>query len=122
MPYSAYQPSLTDCRLGYDLWSAGLKYQYDLAPDLALNAQYQHTEAKLDNLSPTRIRESRNDRNEEIGSLRLDYTGSDTVQFFLEGYFHDWKTAYVQIRNSLPDLQLTAIERTAKRSTRPSEG
>ncbi|KPH66395.1 TonB-dependent receptor [Novosphingobium sp. ST904] len=103
MPYSAYQPSLTDRRLGYDLWSAGIKYQYDLAPDLALNLQYQHTEAKLDNLSPTRIRESRNDRNEEIASARLDYTGSDTVQFFLKGYFHDWKTAYIQIRNSLPD-------------------
>jgi vitamin B12 transporter len=108
-PYSAYQPSLTDRHLGYDLWSAGLKYQYDLAPDLALNAQYQHTEAKLDNLSPTRIRESRNDRNEEIASLRLDYTGSDAVQFFLKGYFHDWKTAYVQIRNSLPDLQPQVI-------------
>jgi hypothetical protein len=103
LPFSAYQPSLTDRHLGYDLWSAGLKYQYEIAPDLALNAQYQHTEAKLDNLSPTRIRESRNDRNEEIASLRLDYTGSDTVQFFLKGYFHDWKTAYVQIRNSLPD-------------------
>lgn len=103
LPFSAYQPSLTDRHLGYDLWSAGLKYQVEIAPDLALNAQYQHTEAKLDNLSPTRIRESRNDRNEEIASLRLDYTGSDTVQFFLKGYFHDWKTAYVQIRNSLPD-------------------
>lgn len=109
MPYSAYQPSLTDRRLGYDLWSAGLKYQYDIAPDLAFNAQYQHTEAKLDNLSPTRIRESRNDRNEEIASVRLDYTGSDTLQFFLKGYFHDWKTAYVQIRNSLPDLQPQVI-------------
>lgn len=109
MPYSAFQPSLTDRHLGYDLWSAGLKYQYDIAPDLAFNAQYQHTEAKLDNLSPTRIRESRNDRNEEIASVRLDYTGSDTVQFFLKGYFHDWKTAYVQIRNSLPDLQPQVI-------------
>ncbi|WP_404476388.1 TonB-dependent receptor plug domain-containing protein [Novosphingobium sp. BL-52-GroH] len=102
MPYSAYQPSLTDRKLGYDLWSAGLKYQYDLAPDLALNAQYQHTEAKLDNLSATRIKESRNDRNEEIASVRVDYTADDGFQFFLKGYFHEWKTAYVRIRNSLP--------------------
>jgi vitamin B12 transporter len=109
LPYSAYQPSLTDRHLGYDLWSAGLKYQYALAPDLALNAQYQHTEAELDNLSPTRIRESRNDRNEEVASLRLDYTGSDSVQFFLKGHFHDWKTAYIQIRNSLPDHQPQVI-------------
>lgn len=102
MPFSAFQPSLTDRKLGYDLWSAGLKYQYDLTPDLALNLQYQHTEAKLDNLAAIRIKESRNDRNEEIASARLDYTADDGLQFFLKGYFHDWKTAYIQIRNPIP--------------------
>lgn len=101
-PFSAYQPSLTDRKLGHELWSAGVKYQYEFTPDLALNLQYQHTEAKLDNLSATRIRESRNDRNEEIASARLDYTADDGMQFFLKGYFHDWKTAYVQIRNPIP--------------------
>ncbi|HZV57113.1 MAG TPA: TonB-dependent receptor [Sphingobium sp.] len=100
--FSTSQPSLTDKHYGYDVWSVGLKYQYELVPDLVLNAQYQHTKADLDNLSVTRIRESRNDRNEEIASVRLDYTGNDTVQFFLKGYFHDWKTAYVQIRNPVP--------------------
>jgi len=100
--YNVSQPSMTDKNRGYDVWSAGLKYQYELMPDLVFNAQYQHTKADLDNTSVTRIRESRNDRNEEIASARLDYTGSDTVQFFLKGYFHDWKTAYVQIRNPIP--------------------
>jgi vitamin B12 transporter len=101
-PFSTMQPSLTDRQRGYRLWSAGLKYQYALAPNMALNAQYQHTDAKLDNLSPSRTRESRNDRNEEIASARIDYTGDGGVQFFLKGYFHDWKTAYVQIRNPVP--------------------
>ncbi len=101
-PYSVMQPSATDRKRGYDLWTAGLKYQYDFTPDLALNLQYQHTEAKLDNLSASRVNESRNDRNEEIAAARLDYTGNDTVQFFLKGYFHDWKTAYVQILNPIP--------------------
>jgi len=101
-PYSRMEPSATDRKRGYDLWSAGIKYQVELADDLLLNAFWQHSQAKLDNLSPTRIRESRNDRNEEIASLRLDYTRSDAVQFFLKGYFHDWKTAYVQIRNPIP--------------------
>ncbi|MFC0205716.1 TonB-dependent receptor plug domain-containing protein [Novosphingobium soli] len=100
-PYSHLEPSATDRRYGYDLWSVGGKYQFDFGSDLLLNAQYQHTEADLDNLSPTRIRESRNDRNEEIASLRLDYVGSEAVQFFLKGYYHDWSTAYVQIRNDL---------------------
>jgi vitamin B12 transporter len=101
-PFSVMQPSATDRKYGYDLWSAGLKYQYDLTTDLALNLQYQHTEANLDNLSASRINKSRNDRNEEIASIRLDYTADDGVQFFLKGYFHEWKTAYVQILNPIP--------------------
>ena len=99
--YSAFQPSATDRKRGYDLWSVGAKYQIDLGSDVLLNAQYQHTEAKLDNISPARTRESRNDRNEEIASIRVDYVGSDTVQLFLKGYFHDWDTAYVQILNDV---------------------
>lgn len=98
-PYSDFQPSATDRKRGYDLWSVGAKYQIELSPGLLLNAQYQHTEAKLDNISATRVRESRNDRNEEIASFRLDYVGNDTVQLFLKGYYHDWDTAYVQILN-----------------------
>jgi outer membrane cobalamin receptor len=100
--YNVSQPSSTDKDRSYNIWSAGLKYQYELAPDLLFNAQYQHTNADLDNPSATRIRESRNDRNEEIVSARLDFTGSEAVQFFLKGYFHDWSTAYVQIRNPIP--------------------
>ena len=101
-PFSRMEPSATDRNRGYDLWSAGLKYQFELAPDLTLNAFWQHTEGKIDNLSATRVNESRNDRNEEIGSVWLDYTRNDTVQLFLKGYFHDWKTAYVQILNPVP--------------------
>jgi outer membrane cobalamin receptor len=98
-PFSRMEPSATDRARGYDLWSVGGKYRYDLGPDWQINLQYIHTEAKLDNLSATRTRESRNDRNEETASARLDYIGSDAVQLFLKGYYHDWNTAYVQIRN-----------------------
>ncbi|AGH50836.1 TonB-dependent receptor for transport vitamin B12 [Sphingomonas sp. MM-1] len=100
-PFTEMEPSATDRRRGYDVWSVGGKYQYDFGGDIALNLQYQHTEANLDNANATLVRESRNDRNEEIASVRLDYTGSDAIQFFLKGYYHDWKTAYVQIRNDL---------------------
>jgi len=99
-PFSRMEPSATDRARGYALWSVGGKYRYDLGPDWRFSLHYIHTEAKLDNLSPTRTRESRNDRNEEIASARLDYVGSDAVQLFLKAYFHDWKTAYVQIRNA----------------------
>jgi vitamin B12 transporter len=101
-PYSVMQPSATDRKRGYHLWSVGGKYQFDFTSDLRLNVEYQHSQAKLDNLSPTRVNTSRNDRNEEIASVRLDYTGSDTVQFYLKGYYHDWRTAYVQILNPIP--------------------
>lgn len=101
-PYSAMQPSATDQKRGYRRWSVGGKYQFQITDGLMLNAQYQHTDARLDNLSPTRVRESRNDRNEEIASVRLDYTDNDVVQLFLKGYYHDWKTAYVQILNPVP--------------------
>jgi vitamin B12 transporter len=100
-PYSAFQPSATDRDRSYNLWSVGGKYQYGFTPDLTLNLQWQHTEADLDNPSATLVRQSRNDRNEEIGSARLDYTGNDVVKLYLKGYFHDWKTAYVQIRNNV---------------------
>jgi len=100
-PYSAFQPSATDRERGYELWSVGAKYQIDLGSDFLLNAQYQHTESKLDNISATRTRESRNDRNEEIASVRFDYVGNDAVQLFLKGYYHDWDTAYVQILNDV---------------------
>jgi vitamin B12 transporter len=99
--YSTTQPSATDHKRGYNIWSVGGKYQIELSDGLQLNAQYQHTDAKLDNLSATRVNSSRNDRNEEIASVRLDYTNNDTVQLFLKGYFHDWKTAYVRILNDL---------------------
>src|SRR5690606_2936836 len=35
-----------------------------------------------------------NDRTEDIVSARLDYTPSETAQFFLKGYYHDWDTDY----------------------------
>ncbi|WP_019517618.1 TonB-dependent receptor plug domain-containing protein [Sphingomonas sp. Mn802worker] len=100
-PFSRMEPSATDRARGYDLWCAGGKYRYDLGPEWQVNLQYIHTEAKLDNLAVTRTRESRNDRNEETASARLDYVGSDAVQLFLKGYYHDWSTAYVQIRNRI---------------------
>ncbi len=108
-PFSRMEPSATDRKRGYDMWTAGLKYQYEIAPDLNLNAFWQHTEAKIDNLSPTLVNGSRNDRNEEIAGVRLDYTHSETVQFFLKGYFHDWKTAYFSIRNTVPATQPVTV-------------
>lgn len=98
--FDTYQPSATDRKRGYEVTSFGGKYGYDFTGDLRLSLMWIHTEAKLDNNSPARTRESYNNRDEDIGSARLDYTPEGPVQLSLKGYFHDWDTTYANIQNS----------------------
>ncbi|SNR92059.1 MULTISPECIES: TonB-dependent siderophore receptor [unclassified Azospirillum] len=100
-PYTVMQPSATQRDRGFDVRSAGLKYGTELAEDLSLELSYQHTDAKVDFATPARTLLNYNDRDEEIASLRLDYTPTGIAQFFLKGYFHDWDTKYANIQNSL---------------------
>lgn len=99
-PFSVVQPSATDTKQSYDVQSIGAKYRIDLAEDLRLDLQYQHTDATLDNIQPRVTKRSYNRRDEEIASLRLDYTPTGIAQFFLKGYFHDWDTTYANIQNN----------------------
>lgn len=99
-PYDVIQPSATDRSRGYMVTSFGGKLRFDLTDDLRLTAQYQHTDARLDNLQPRLVARSYNDRDEEIFSARLDYTPREDFQFFLKGYFHDWDTTYENIQNA----------------------
>ncbi|NQE60623.1 TonB-dependent siderophore receptor [Caulobacter sp. RHG1] len=98
-PYDVIQPSATDRKRGFDVVTLGAKYGFDFTDDLRFTASWQHTNAKLDNLSPRLVRTSYNDRDEEIVSARLDYTPSNQAQFFLKGYFHDWDTTYESVQN-----------------------
>jgi vitamin B12 transporter len=90
--YSDYQPNTTNRRRSYDVNSYGVKYGYDFADDLALQASYVHTIANLD--YPSVSGNSVNDRNEDIVSARLDYTPSDAFKVFLKSYYHSWDTNY----------------------------
>ena len=99
--YDVFQPSATDRKRGYDVVTLGAKYGFDVTDDLRFSANYQHTDARLDNLSPRLVRKSYNDRDEDILSARLDYTPAGVAQFFLKGYLHDWDTTYENVQNGV---------------------
>ncbi len=99
--FSHTEPSTTMDRRPYEIWNIGGKYGLDVTDDLRVSAQYQHTEGDIANTGPTRIYRSNNERNEEIASLRLDYTPNETAQFFVKAYYHDWDTTYGRIRNDV---------------------
>lgn len=99
--YKPVEPSATDRERGYELTNVGAKYGLDLTDDLRIVAQAQHTEGGLDDLRPTLRASGSNDRDEEIVSLRIDYKPSETAQFFVKGYYHDWDTRYTTIENDL---------------------
>lgn len=97
--FDVFQPSATARKRGYDVVSFGGKLGLDLSEDLALNLYYQHTDAHLDYPGPRLTRLSFNDRDEEIGSLSLDWTASEQAQLSVKGYYHDWDSVYSTVNN-----------------------
>ncbi len=99
--YDARQPSSSDTDRSYDIWSAGGKYRIELMDNLAIDARYQHTDARLDNTNPTLVAYSKNERDEDIASLGVDYQATDWAQFLVKGYWHDWDSTYTTVRNTV---------------------
>jgi len=97
--FDVFQPSATARKRGYDVVSFGGKLGLDLSEDLSVNLYYQHTDAHLDYPNPRLTRLSFNDRDEEIGSLSLDWTASEQVQLSVKGYYHDWDSVYSTVNN-----------------------
>lgn len=97
--FDVFQPSATARKRGYDVVSFGGKLGLTLSDDLALNLYYQHTDAHLDYPNPRLTRLAFNDRDEEIGSVSLDWTASATVQLSVKGYYHDWDSVYSTVNN-----------------------
>ncbi len=90
--YDRYQPGVTDKRRSYDVLSAGIKYGWQINPDLNLNLHYIRTEADLD--YPSVAVQNINMREQQIAIGRLDYTPSDRVALYLKTYYHQWDTDY----------------------------
>jgi outer membrane cobalamin receptor len=98
-PDADFQPSATDRHRGYRLTSAGVKYAYDLTPNLRVTASYQHTEGFVDAIRPTSAAKAINQRNEDIAWAKLDWTINDKVQLFVKGYDHWWRSHYDEVDN-----------------------
>lgn len=90
--YDVYQPNPVNWERGYNVDGVGLKYGFDVSPELSLSLTGIHTVARLDypNVSNVTV----NDRTEDIVSAKLDYLPSERARFYAKAYFQDWDTDY----------------------------
>lgn len=103
-----YQPSVTDRERGYRVATVGAKYAWEPSDMFRLSASYQHNDAKVDYLGAEDIAVGFNTRNEEIASLKLDWTPSERFGLYVKGYWHDWDSTFTQFNSVLgPDGQPT---------------
>ena len=98
-PDADIEPSATDRHRGYRLTSVGAKYAYDFTPDVRFSASYQHTEGFVDAIRPVDAARAVNDRNEDIGWAKLDWTVNDRLQVFVKAYDHWWRSHYDEVDN-----------------------
>jgi outer membrane cobalamin receptor len=99
--YDAWAPSSTDRDRSSDVLNFGAKYRFELGDRIAIDARYQHTDARLDNTNPRLVAYSKNERDEDIASVGIDITATDWAQVLVKGYWHDWDSTYTTIRNRL---------------------
>jgi outer membrane cobalamin receptor len=108
-PEGEFSASTTDRNRSYDVLLFGGKYAYEFTPALRFSASYQRSGVSLDNLRPARssagqaggLAASFNDRTEHITSAKLDYTSSETAQYFFKFYHHVWDSFFNESRNFL---------------------
>jgi outer membrane cobalamin receptor len=99
--YDTFAPSSTDRDRSADLLNFGAKYRFELGDRIAIDARYQHTDARLDNTNPRLVAYSKNERDEDIASIGIDIEAADWAQVLVKGYWHDWDSTYTTIRNRL---------------------
>lgn len=98
-----YQPSNTDRDRGYGVYTAGAKYALDITERLRLSASYDHTRADLDYAAPFRVARDVNSRNEDLGTVKIDYALNDNTGFYVKSYYHRWHTHYDTYYNDLTE-------------------
>jgi vitamin B12 transporter len=96
-----YQSSNTDRDRGYDVWTAGAKYAFDVTDQLRVSASYQRTNANLDFANPYRVARDVNSRREDLASFKIDYDLDDKTGFYVKSYYHRWHTLYDTYYNDL---------------------
>ena len=98
-PDADIQPSATDRHRGYRLTSGGLKAAYDFTPDVRLSASYEHIQGYVDFNRPVSAARAVNERNEDIGWAKLDWTVNERLQVFVKAYDHWWRSHYDEVDN-----------------------
>ena len=93
---SQVQPSLADLHRGYRMTSGGLKYDVDITDALRFSASWTHTQGHAELARPNLVTENFNHRNEEVVWAKLDFEASDTLGFYVKGYWHDWDSHFNQ--------------------------
>ena len=96
-----YQPSATDRKRGYAVYTLGGKYRFDVSDQLSLTASYQHTDADLDYAQPYRVARNVNARKEDLAVVKVDYQPTERLAFYVKGYHHEWRTRYDTDYNDL---------------------
>lgn len=92
------QPSALDRKRGYRVTSFGAKYAFEPSDAFRLSASYQHNDARVDFIKAEDNFKNWNDRNEDILSLKVDWTPSKAFNLYVKGYYHDWDTVYLDLR------------------------
>ena len=98
-PDADYQPSATDHHRGYRLTSGGLKAAYDFSPDVRLSASYEHIQGYVDFNRAVQAARAVNERNEDIGWAKLDWTVNDRLAIYVKAYDHWWRSHYDEVDN-----------------------
>jgi vitamin B12 transporter len=93
-----FQPSGLDRKRGYEVTTLGGKYAFQPSDEFRLSASYQHNEAMVDFIKAEDNFQNWNDRNEEIASLKIDWSPAENFDLFVKGYYHDWDTVYLDLR------------------------
>jgi len=92
------QPSALDRERGYKVLSAGVKYAFEPSSAFRLSASYQHVDARVDFAKGEDNFLNWNERNEEIVSVKIDWSPSETFDLYVKGYYHDWNSTYLDLR------------------------
>jgi outer membrane cobalamin receptor len=96
-----YQPSSTHRQRGYDVYTLGAKYAWDITDKVRLEGSYTHTDADLDYAQPYRVARDVNARKEDLATAKLDYQVNDRLAVFVKTYWHNWRTDYDTFYNDL---------------------
>lgn len=97
--YDVRQPSATDTDRSYDVNNIGAKYRIELSDQLSVDARYTHTDARLDYPGARLVAFSKNERDEDVASIGVNFEASEQLQLQLKGYWHDWDSNYTTINN-----------------------